>query len=195
MDKAKLTACFLLGALFLSQKVFPQEGGNGAAASQTIPEILRIPERSEAPRYPKDLVIGELGKGASPDKAYELARKLLAVLISGSKDTQIIMDSGSILTESLLEEISSIEPRAYRIGGGRIEADGSVSFLVRFLGYEESISGELYLRQAEDAESLEDSDSREADWLLDDLILEEKRNIAEIKDSYRYDFSPYERFY
>jgi len=30
---------------------------------------------------------------------------------------------------------------------------------------------------------------------LDDLILEGKRTLSDIRDSYRYNFSPYERFY
>jgi len=159
------------------------------AQSSTIPDTIRRPERGEAPRYPKDVVIGELGQGESPDGAYQLARHLLSVLVAGSRDAQIIADSPSVLTESLFEELNSIVPRSYRIGGGRIEADGSVSFLVRFLGFEESISGELYLRQAESEAP------RDAEWFLDDLILEDKRTISEIRDSYRYDFSPYERFY
>ena len=70
-----------------------------------------------------------------------------------------------------------------------MEADGSVSFLVRFLGSEESIAGELYLVKAEEP------NSEIARWQLDDFILEEKRELSEIRDSYRYDFSPYERFY
>ena len=130
--------------------------------------------------------------------------------------------TGSIITESLQEEINSIEPRAYRLGRGKIEADRCVSFLVRFMGYEESITGELFLRREEESgssgtavsveppaetggsegaeESAETTGSSgtkgsQFRWLLDDLILEEKRSLAEIRDSYRFDFSPYERFY
>jgi hypothetical protein len=35
----------------------------------------------------------------------------------------------------------------------------------------------------------------EGSWVLDDLFLEEERAISEIRDGYRYNFSPYERFY
>ena len=194
----KAAACFLLClCVFIpgtfaqgepKKSEFPGTESQGTQNS-TIPDALRRPERGETPRYPKDVVIGELGQGVSPDGAYHLARQLLSVLISGSKDAQILADSLSVLTESQFEELNSIVPRSYRIGGGRIEADGSVSFLVRFLGNEESISGELYLRQ------IENEAPQEARWLLDDLILEDKRTISEIRDSYRYDFSPYERFY
>ena len=182
---------FLPGAFAQGEPKNTELPGTESQGTQnnTIPDTIRRPERGEAPRYPKDVVIGELGRGESPEGAYQLARQLLSVLVSGSRDAKIIADSPSILTESLVEELNSIVPRSYRIGGGRIEADGSVSFLVRFLGSDESISGELYLRQAESEAP------RDAEWFLDDLILEDKRTISEIRDSYRYDFSPYERFY
>ena len=152
----------------------------------------------EAPRYPTDVVIGELGQGSSPGGAYQYARKLLAVLLSGDRDTEIIRGAGSVLTESMFEEISSLIPRSYRLGGGRIEADGCVSFMIRFLGAAESITGELYLRRADNPVNSDDTESAEDGegmWILDDLILEDKRELTEIRDSYRYDFSPYERFY
>ena len=196
------TACILLGLLLLNPEVFTQDEESAwGGQNRTIPETLRRPERGEAPRYPTDVVIGELGQGESPDRAYGFAKNLLSILISGNKEEEIIRGSGSVLTESLLEEINSLKPRSYRLGGGRIEADGSVSFMVRFLGAEESITGELYVRRAEGPVTLNEGVSDETDtsgkedWLLDDLILEEKRELTEIRDSYRYDFSPYERFY
>jgi hypothetical protein len=93
------------------------------------------------------------------------------------------MDSLSGISESTLQEIQSIRTRDYRLGGGRIEADGFVSFLVRFIGPEESITGELFIRPERER------------WLLDELLLEKKRPLSEIGDSYRYTFSPYERFF
>ena len=228
-------AFFLLGLFVLAPEICPQETGTAGRrpAADTIPETLRRPERSEAPRYPIDIVIGELGRGEAPDGAYQFAKDLLSALTAGTKDAQVLQDTGGIITESLREEIDSIEPRAYRLGGGRIEPDGCVSFLVRFLGQELSISGELFLRRAEQASpkgtdlqssvdsqgpldpegsaedfpaSLENevvpepivssaAGSGGEKWLLDDLILEETRILSEIRDSYRYDFSPYERFY
>ena len=199
MGKKLKKVRFLLGLAFLSLGIFPQgvfsQEGSAQKDQTTIPEALRRPERSESPRYPKDVVIGELGQGESPAEAYQFARELLSALVSGSQDAQILSDSSSIITESLREQIMSLEPRSYRIGGGRTEPDGSVSFLVRFLGVEESITGELFLRRAESPEVNDAPDTADAQWSLDDLVLEEKRDLAEIKDSYRYDFSPYERFY
>jgi len=202
MGKKPRTACILLGLLLLSYGGFAQnEDSAWGGQSGTIPESLRRPELGEAPRYPTDVVIGALGQGNSPAGAYQYARNLCAVLLSGNKDTEIIKESGSVLTESMLEELSGINPRTYRLGGGRIEADGCVSFMVRFLGAGESITGELYLRQADspansdDTVSAETGEGGEGKWILDDLILEDKRELTEIRDSYRYDFSPYERFY
>ena len=223
------TFFLLIGILLFSPFVFSQE-------SNTIPEALRRPERGEAPRFPKDIAIGELGRGKAPEAAYQYAMDLMTILTAGNRDYSIPGDT-DVLTDSLLEGIKNLEPRGYRLGGGRIEPDGSVSFLVRILGSEDSISGELFLRStdsgvsaettvsAENAasesssEDYEEPDTASADivspeivftesavpggnrisgsvkWLFDDLILEEKRPLSEIKDSYRYDFSPYERFY
>ena len=173
------TVCFLLGLWLIPLGVFPQE----AAMS----DLLRRPERGEAPRYPQDLVIGELGQGETSDGAYAFARSLLSAVMAGRRDAPVIEDSGSNLTEGIFEEARSIRPRYFRLGGGRTEADGCVSYLLRFIGPEESISGELFLRWAEDP--------GEERWLLDDIILENKRVLSDIRDDYRYNFTPYERFY
>lgn len=201
-------------------------------------ETLRRPERGESPRYPQDIVIGELGKGKAPDGAYSFAMDLIQALTAASKDSPAVAESRSVLTDSLFDQIAGIEPRSYRIGGGRLEDDGNVSFLVRFLGDEWSITGELFLHQAgtpaavgtpapaetpaaagtpapaESAAGPEDSQvsnsqgaanppavsptanpPTEDKWVLDDLVLEDKVDLTKIKDSYRYDFSPYERLY
>jgi hypothetical protein len=114
----------------------------------------------------------------------------MSALTTGRRDAPAFTDSGSFLAESIFEEVRSVRPRSFRLGGGRYEPDGCVSFLVRFIGPDESITGELFVRQAE--ENDEGSPGR---WLLDDLMLENKRAHNEINNSYRYNFSPYERFY
>ena len=140
--------------------------------SGSIPDMLRRPERGEAPRYPVDVVIGSLGQGDAPEEAYRFAREFLSELAAGNNETL----EGR-------EEIREIRPRIIRIGGGRIEEDGYFSFLVRFLGSSESITGELFIRQVNE------------NWNIDALILEEKRALSEIRDNSRFDFSPYERFF
>jgi len=175
------TACFLLALCLIAQNLVSQD----AASTQTVPDSLRRPERGEAPRYPKDLVIGELGQGEVSEEAYLFARNVLTAITAGRRDAQVLANSGFSFTESIFDNIRSVRPRDSRLGGGRNEPDGCVSFLFRIIGPQESITGELFIRQAEDS----------GRWLLDDLILEGKRALSDIRDSYRYDFSPYERFY
>jgi hypothetical protein len=90
----------------------------------------------------------------------------------------------------MFDNIRNIRPRDSRLGGGKYEPDGCVSFLVRIIGPQESITGELFIRLADAMDG-----TTAGRWLLDDLILEGKRALTDIRDSYRYDFSPYERFY
>ena len=174
-----VAACFIIGLCFFSQMIMAQE----TTSVVPVPEALRRPERGEAPRYPEDLVIGELGQGRAPLGAYQFAQELLSALARGRNDAQVLERSSSRIGEDVFEELRGISPRSYRIGGGRNEPDGSVSFIVRFIGRVETIIGELFVR------------SETAGWILDDLILEEKVLLSDIRDEYRYDFSPYERFF
>jgi len=152
---------------------------------QTIPDTLRTPRRGEAPRLPRDMVIGDLGQGSAPEEVYLFANDVLSALLRNARTAPAVGGSLRVLSQKLFEEIAAFQPRAYRIGGGRIEADGSVSFIVRFISREESLSGELFVRQRDE----------DSPWFVDDLIFENARSLSEIKDSYRFDFSPYERFF
>jgi len=179
--KCRKTACFLLVLCLIAQNLVSQN----VFDTQIAPDSLRRPERGEAPRYPKDLVIGDLGQGEVSEGAYLFARSILTALAAGRSDSQVLANSGFSFTESIFDNIRSIRPRDSRLGGGRNEPDGCISFLIRIIGQQESITGELFIRQSEAS----------GGWLLDDLILEGKRTLSDIRDSYRYDFSPYERFY
>lgn len=179
-----------LCVFLISGAVYSQE-----APPPPVPDTLRMPDRGEAPRYPKDVVIGELGRGEAPGEAYALAQRILQALTAGRKNAPALADSPSLFTESVFEEIRGISPRGFRLGGGRIEPDGCVSFIVRFIGRTESITGELFFRRAEAEEPEEPGAAGAGQWLPDDLSLETRRPIAEIRDTYRYNFSPYERFY
>ncbi|MCL2093662.1 MAG: hypothetical protein FWH12_05635 [Treponema sp.] len=170
----------ILGLGICASTLYPQDP---ALDSHTRPEALRRPEGGESPRLPQDLVIGELGQGQSPDGAYAYAREFLDALLQGRGDAPILLEAAGTLRQSHHHVVDSISPRTVRLGGGRFESDGSVSFILRFIGPQESITGELYLRETEGI------------WELDDLILEEKRELGDLDDSYRFDFSPYERFY
>lgn len=184
--KGKRASCFLLCIWLCSQAVFSQNYANHA-----VPNSLRRPERGEVPRYPADLVIGDLSRGEASESAYSFARSILLALVNKRRDSSAFGNSSN-LYESVFTEVENLGPRTFRLGGGKAEPDGCTSFLIRFISQEESITGELFIRRAE-ASELEASETGR--WLLDDIILETKRTLSEIRDSYRYNFSPYERFY
>jgi hypothetical protein len=215
--RRRIIAILLLAA-GLGFQAFPQQ----AAAEDPFnvgpaPEIVRQPRQGEAPRYPRDMVIGELGRGTAPEDAWLLACGVLDALVRGIKSAPVLAAGGESLRERLFSELETTGPEKYRLGGGSVEADGSVSFLVRFLGRERSIAGELYLVRAapEDEDGNVESAGGEDDgdaaaggidvnggntgepalWRLDDLVLEEAADLAAEREAYQYDFSPYERFY
>jgi hypothetical protein len=161
--------------------LFAQEGG-----SLTLPAELRRPQYGEAPRFPEDYWIGELGRGEAGEEAYRFARQSVDA-IAGRNSGQMPEH-----IKSSLESLTGLEIRNVRIGGGRIEADGSVSFLVRFLGREEAVTGEIFLRrQEQDPENTET-----AGWYLDDLILDQRRPLGENRYGPESgDLTPYERFF
>ncbi|MDR2536205.1 MAG: hypothetical protein LBD29_09275 [Treponema sp.] len=154
------------------------ENGN-----ETVPETIRRPQYGEAPRYPQDTVIGPLGPGDAPEEAFSFAQNLLRGVIAKNQEAPVLAGLGEAFIKNLFETLEPVNPQRYRLGGGREEPDGSTSFLVRFVGREQWITGELFLRFEEDR------------WILDDLILEEPRDISNSGETYRFDFSPYERFF
>jgi hypothetical protein len=129
------------------------------------------------------MVIGTLGQGSVQDGAWKFANDFISALMAGQTNDSILIYENSGLFENCLNALNTINPLKYHLGGGRSEPDGSVSFLVRFLGREQWIAGELYIRQEGN------------NWRLDDLILEESRSLEEGKSTYPYNFSPYERFF
>ena len=115
----------------------------------SIPEELLRPRRDEAPRYPVDMIIGPLGQGSAPVEAYDTAKRAAEALLAGSMSAPILSTVNRVFLEGCLSALNGINPRLFRLGGGREEPDGSVSFLVRFAGREEGITGELYVRLEE----------------------------------------------
>jgi hypothetical protein len=210
-----LAVCLLIFAPRPAAAQDPQPGRD------TIPRALRQPQRGEAPRYPRDLVIGSLGPGNAPAAARRSALEIMSALSAGNQDAPSLASLGPAARGELFDSLAEIQPRAYRVGEGREEADGSCSFLVRFLGREMGIAGELYLRfrppqpavaeavepveavePAGAAEPIEPAESEEPvpapppeGWVLDDLLLEEKRGLGEIAEEPLFDLPPYERLY
>jgi hypothetical protein len=150
-----------------------------------IPEALRQPQRGdENPRYPRDAVIGEMGPGLASEDAYRYARNLLRGALSQNRESALLAGASPSQIEELFAALEPLGPQQYRLGGGREEADGSVSFLFRFIGRDMSMAGELYIRFDNNA------------WHLDDIIVEEARALSEGgMNTYKFDFSPYERFF
>jgi hypothetical protein len=183
--------------LVMPAKVVSQE--------EYVPELLRRPQRGEAPRYPLDMIIGELGRGSAPEEAWLYARQFLDALIRGSKNAAVLSGLDKDMLNRLFTEIETLKAEKFRLGGGRIEADGTVSFVVRFLSRDKSMMGELYLvspdeispRPSLTAESIqtETVETRQIRWRVDNLALEEARELLMEREAYRFDFSPYERFY
>jgi hypothetical protein len=114
------------------------------------------------------------------------------------------------LREDYLTVLEGIGPRSYRLGGGREEPDGAVSFMIRLIGRESGITGELFVRyvtrqirienenESEDEEAEVEVEVRTVgSWRFEDLILEEARGREEEQREslQRFDFSPYERFF
>jgi hypothetical protein len=167
-------------ALSVGVHLFAQDGG-----SFTLPPELHRPQYGEAPRFPRDYWIGELGRGDAGEEAYRFALGFVEGLAGGGSEQTPEHIKAS------LEALEGFEIRNVRIGGGRIEADGSVSFLVRFLGREEAVTGELFFRQEQDPEDAEGSV-----WYPDDLILDQRRPLGESRyGPENVDLTPYERFF
>jgi len=161
----------------------------------SIPEELLRPRRDESPRYAVDTVIGLLGQGETSMEAYMFARKVAEDLLAGNQEGESLKALDKLSLESYINMIGEIGPRNFRLGGGRMENDGSVSFLVRYIGRELAITGELYIR-LEEIPGGENSSARSR-WIFEELILEDAQNRKEEfeKSVQPFDFSPYHRFY
>jgi hypothetical protein len=112
----------------------------------SIPEELLRPKRGEEARFPVDTVIGELGQGEAPLAAYSLAKTIAAGLISANKEHPGLAGISAALKDEYFSVLEEVYPRSYRLGGGREEADGAVSFMVRLIGKDLGVTGELFVR-------------------------------------------------
>jgi hypothetical protein len=181
-------AVFLFFAWGFAQN---QDGDSEIPSRGLIPEELLRPRREESPRYAVDMVIGPLGQGDASKEAYLFAGEAAAALLEKNKDAKSLGAMNSVSLEGILGALEQIGPRNFRLGGGRVEDDGAVSFLIRFIGREQAITGELFVRPQDEDKSAQPV------WIFEDLILEDVQNREdEIKRGEQsFDFSPYQRFF
>ncbi|MDR2659563.1 MAG: hypothetical protein LBC27_06190 [Spirochaetaceae bacterium] len=170
----------LLLCVTFTQSSFSQEA---PSFSGVIPEILMRPSREQAPVYPVDAVIGQLGEGDVSAAANIYARGVLRDLMRQNDSAESLQNLRPDLLSEAKTKIAQTTPRKARLGGGREETDGSVSFLFRFIGNEKELSGELYIR------------SEENRWRLEDIIFEETQDLSVGSESFSSTYTPYERFY
>ena len=148
--KRKIAIAMLF--LFAAVSVFSQEteaayeAAGDAEQRGTIPRELLRPRRDENLRFPVDTVIGPLGRGEASPEAYRFARNITSALLAGDVGAPALSAKNRVLLESYMNVLDAANPRSYRIGSGRAEPDGSYSFLVRFVGRDIGITGELFIR-------------------------------------------------
>jgi hypothetical protein len=185
--------------LFLSVSILAVSQEQAERLSRgSIPEELLRPKRGEAPRYPIDTVIGELGQGTASDSAFSFADYIGSGFLSGNMGSSALSSINSSVKENLLSALGVIAPVSFRIGGGREEADGAVSFIVRFIGKDQGITGELYIRYVtRQSQGPDGEDRTTGNWVFEELLLDEAkdRDVEQQESVYRHDFYPYERFY
>ena len=163
----------------------------------SVPEVLLRPARGESPRFPVDLVIGELGQGSATSSAYSYANTIGTGLLSGQAGHPSLSSINPVIRENYLSAVRAVNPASFRIGGGRTEADGAVSFLIRFIGRDRGITGELYIRYV--TRQLEDDGETRTigSWVFEDLLFDEaKERETENSETVHFNnFYPYERFF
>jgi hypothetical protein len=209
--------CAIAIILFVFLTTAAEEGGG------VVPDSLSRPQKGEAARYPEDMIIGELGIGEASEDAYNYVKKALGSFLGQRQEAEGINNDVWQRTKA---SINAVSPQKFRLGGGRKETDGNTSFIFRFIGREQWIVGEIYIRfqdaepvptqgetavqademaeagEAEPAAPPPDKniapveiEYTQAGWRVDDIILDDPKQIGESGAVYQYDFSPYERFF
>jgi hypothetical protein len=174
---------FLITIFLLTPLLCFSQESEEPSYSGVIPEVLMRPSREKEPFYPVDAVIGLLGDGDVSYDANIYARGVLRDLMRSNKEAESLQNLSPDSLNEAMTKLSEVTPRKVRLGGGRDETDGSVSFLFRFMGSENELSGELYIR------------GEEGKWKVEDIILEDPRKLSISSESFTATYTPYERFY
>jgi hypothetical protein len=201
--------CTVASILFVLLTISAEQGDStieSGSVARLLPDSLSRPQKGEATRYPQDLIIGELGHGEVPEEAYFYAKMILGGFLGQSQEVEVLVGD---IWQRTKDAVDVIAPQKFRLGGGRQETDGGVSFIFRFIGREQWLTGEIYVRfqdaiptlmQEEGGAAEEDAVPAEieytrAGWQVDDILLDDPKRIGESGTVYQYDFSPYERFF
>ena len=147
MQKRKIGIAALF--LLVAGTFFAETETEEASPGGFVPAELLRPRREEVLRYPVDIVIGPLGPGRASRETYEFARRVAAALLAGDIDAPILSSVNRVFLEGYMATMEVVNPRSFRIGSGQDTLDGSVSFLVRFIGRDHGLTGELFVRQEE----------------------------------------------
>jgi hypothetical protein len=134
-----------------------------------------IPTGGESPVYPKDFAIGELGPPRVLPGAFDFAHTFLASLAQGHFDATLLEHPSDIDEKTIKNTVALVGPRYFRLDRGKEGPHGSLSFLFRYLGSEQSVTGELYLIP------------EKGSWLIQDLELENPQTDKLGDGTYRYD--------
>ena len=138
-----------LPLLLAAAAVFSPGAAADDAGFGTVPMELLRPRRDEPLRYPVDTVIGPLGPGRASRASYEFAGRVAAALLAGNPAAPILSSVDRVFVEDFMAALDAVHPRSFRLGSGEETPDGFVSFLVRFVGRDHGITGELFIRQDE----------------------------------------------
>ncbi|MDR1469658.1 MAG: hypothetical protein LBT00_10225 [Spirochaetaceae bacterium] len=158
---------------------FSQEGD-----SVSIPDAIRRPSRTDTPRYPRDVVIGDLGQGDLLQEDMNYASTVLRALLQGREQSPLFSTLNEGVAEDLIGTVQKIRAHKFRIGGGKEIVDGAGSFLFRFIGRDDQIGGAMYFVRGESG------------YALDDIILEAiPKALLDGERDPMSDTFPYERFY
>lgn len=141
-----------------------------------------IPSPGEAIRPPRDYAIGPLGSPGDHVESYRAAVDYCRALAAGTLAADAFHRDGAASAAMLKTELSVLGPGIEsRVGSPATPQAGSVSYLVRFLGAESSLSGEIQLR-VDDA----------GHWLVDALFLDYPSPLS--ADGASFDPLVYKRF-
>lgn len=123
---------------------------------------LAAPSSAESPRPPRDYLIGILGAEGGSGAPYLAAASFLNDFSDEHPVERHLTRSGSVGFSDTRERLSLLGGAiSVRVGSPASEGDGAVSYLIRLVGKDASLSGEIRMVSGSDGT-----------WLVDFLALD-----------------------